>query len=182
MTLPETNLGGGNPNIFDFHPEPWGRFPIWRAYFSDGWFNHQPVTASLPLKIGRLPQKGNEKVFQASIFRGELLVSGRVTNSFLRNCWELEVHGVRYIPSRPFIKTGWEFTQKKWSDVRTIPPTEVQELYGKFAQRYCWWFRNPAPVDRWSGWWFQRFFIFTPIWGRFPFWLIFFRWVETTNQ
>ena len=26
------------------------------------------------------------------------------------------------------------------------------------------------------------FFIFTPIWGRFPIWLIFFRWVETTNQ
>ena len=32
-----------------------------------------------------------------------------------------------------------------------------------------------------SRWWFQRFFIFTPIWGRFPFWLIFFKWVETTN-
>ena len=31
-------------------------------------------------------------------------------------------------------------------------------------------------------WWFQIFFIFTPIWGRFPFWPIFFRWVETTNQ
>ena len=31
-------------------------------------------------------------------------------------------------------------------------------------------------------WWFQIFFIFTPIWGRFPFWLTFFRWVETTNQ
>ena len=30
-------------------------------------------------------------------------------------------------------------------------------------------------------WWFQIFFMFTPIWGRFPFWLIFFRWVETTN-
>ena len=30
-------------------------------------------------------------------------------------------------------------------------------------------------------WWFQIFFIFIPIWGRFPFWLIFFRWVETTN-
>ena len=29
------------------------------------------------------------------------------------------------------------------------------------------------------GWWFQTFFIFTPTWGRFPFWLIFFRWVET---
>ena len=34
-----------------------------------------------------------------------------------------------------------------------------------------------------SRWWFQFFFIFTPIWGRFPFWLIFFRLVgSTTNQ
>ena len=34
-----------------------------------------------------------------------------------------------------------------------------------------------------SGWWFQIFFIFTPIWGRFPIWRIFFRWVgSTTNQ
>ena len=33
-----------------------------------------------------------------------------------------------------------------------------------------------------SDWWFQTFFMFTPIWGRFPIWLIFFRWVETTNQ
>ena len=33
------------------------------------------------------------------------------------------------------------------------------------------------------GWWFQIFFIFTPIWGRFPIWLIFFKWVgSTTNQ
>ena len=29
---------------------------------------------------------------------------------------------------------------------------------------------------------FKHFIIFIPIWGRFPFWLIFFRWVETTNQ
>ena len=28
----------------------------------------------------------------------------------------------------------------------------------------------------------SNIFIFTPIWGRFPIWLIFFRWVETTNQ
>ena len=33
----------------------------------------------------------------------------------------------------------------------------------------------------WSRWWVQIFVIFTPIWGRFPFWLIFFGWVETTN-
>ena len=30
-------------------------------------------------------------------------------------------------------------------------------------------------------WWFQIFFIFIPIWGRCPIWLIFFKWVETTN-
>ena len=32
------------------------------------------------------------------------------------------------------------------------------------------------------GWLFPTCFIFNPIWGRFPFWLIFFRCVETTNQ
>ena len=32
-----------------------------------------------------------------------------------------------------------------------------------------------------AGWWFQICFIFTPTWGNDPFWLIFFRWVETTN-
>ena len=30
-------------------------------------------------------------------------------------------------------------------------------------------------------WWFQIFLIFTPTWGNDPIWLIFFRWVETTN-
>ena len=33
-----------------------------------------------------------------------------------------------------------------------------------------------------SRWWFQIFFAFTPTWGRFPFWLIIFKGVETTNQ
>ena len=30
-------------------------------------------------------------------------------------------------------------------------------------------------------WWFQIFFILNPTWGNDPIWLIFFRWVETTN-
>ena len=33
-----------------------------------------------------------------------------------------------------------------------------------------------------SRWWFQIFFISTPTRGRFPFWLIFFNWVETTKS
>ena len=39
----------------------------------------------------------------------------------------------------------------------------------------------PEPKKTITGWWFQIYF-FTPIWGRLPFWRIFFRWVETTNQ
>ena len=31
-------------------------------------------------------------------------------------------------------------------------------------------------------WWFQNIFFYIPTWGRFPVWLIFFRWVEITNH
>ena len=39
--------------------------------------------------------------------------------------------------------------------------------------------RDELSMTRWL---FQISFIFTPTWGRFPFWLICFRSVETTNQ
>ena len=38
-------LGGGFKHFWNFHPELWGRFPIWRAYFSDGLV--QPPTSFL---------------------------------------------------------------------------------------------------------------------------------------
>ena len=38
-----------------------------------------------------------------------------------------------------------------------------------------------ARKQRHARWWFQFFLLFTPTWGRFPFWLIFFKGVETTN-
>ena len=41
---------------------------------------------------------------------------------------------------------------------------------------------SSAALEKWSRWWFQIFFIFTPIWGTFPLWLILFKGVETTNQ
>ena len=44
----------------------------------------------------------------------------------------------------------------------------------------CWvWIFNQIQS---TGWWFEIFFIFIPIWGNDPNLLIFFRWVETTNQ
>ena len=44
------------------------------------------------------------------------------------------------------------------------------------------WAVSKKERERIFGWWFQIFFICTPTWGRFPFWLIFFKGVETTNQ
>ena len=38
------------------------------------------------------------------------------------------------------------------------------------------------PRKQWLGGGFKYFFMFTPICGRFPIWLILFIWVETTNQ
>ena len=60
-------------------------------------------------------------------------------------------------------------------------------LFPNIRQLYIRYCQKPIIVSNFytsnlSGWWFQIFFIFTPTWGRFPFWLIFFRWVETTNQ
>ena len=37
-------------------------------------------------------------------------------------------------------------------------------------------------LDYVSRWWFQIFLIFTPICGRLPFWLIFFKWVGSTTN
>ena len=44
------------------------------------------------------------------------------------------------------------------------------------AKLYGWYDRKK------SGWWFQIFFMFTPSWGNDPFWLIFFKGVDATNQ
>ena len=64
-------------------------------------------------------------------------------------------------------------------------------------QRLCWhndvaqhwkWLRNSLARPKkylecffFAGWWFQRFFLFTPTWGNDPIWLIFFKWIETTT-
>ena len=42
------------------------------------------------------------------------------------------------------------------------------------------WMLVPILINL-TSWWFQILFIFTPTWGNDPIWLIFFKWVETTN-
>ena len=43
-----------------------------------------------------------------------------------------------------------------------------------------WWVEMRVAITL-ARCWFQTFFIFTPTWGNDPIWLIFFKWVETTN-
>ena len=52
-------------------------------------------------------------------------------------------------------------------------PTDSYSSYPYLSRFLCILF---------SRWWFQISFYVHPYWGRFPIWLIFFRWVESTNQ
>ena len=74
-------------------------------------------------------------------------------------CWRLQqILRPCQRKSAPSLKwVSWECNKKKW------------HLEG--------WKKKPF-----SGWWFQIFFIFNPTWGNDQIWLIFFGWVETTNE
>ena len=64
------------------------------------------------------------------------------------------------------------------------PPLEIQNcnLWWCYKTCHCCFLSPRDVVPRiCSRWWFQIFFLFIPTQGRFPFWLIFFKWVETTN-
>ena len=81
-------------------------------------------------------------------------------NMLCKTCWNIEYLGMGFPPS-PFISSLENYPHLKTNSSSNLK------------------------VDGWntivSGWWFQIFFIFIPTWGRFPFWLILFKWVETTN-
>ena len=51
-----------------------------------------------------------------------------------------------------------------------------------FFGNSLWCFFSRTSYKVMTRWWFQICFMFIPTWGRFPIWLIFFKWVETTNQ
>ncbi len=53
--------------------------------------------------------------------------------------------------------------------------------YSSIFSVYLLYFALRLKTDPNSRWWFQTFFIFTPIWRNDPNWLIFSKWVETTN-
>ena len=77
----------------------------------------------------------------------------------------------------------WNFRPKtKGSDDDLFSsPKWYKSLYSD-CKRKSWNFIGVLKFLKFSRWWFQMFFIFNPTWGNDPIWLIFFKWVETTNQ
>ena len=66
---------------------------------------------------------------------------------------------------------------KWWFQVLLFSPQTLGENSNMTSIFFRWgWFNHQLK----SGCWFETFF-FTPIWGNDPIWLIFFKWVETTN-
>ena len=110
-------------------------------------------------------------------------------------CWPACVWNQHAIVSRfwqKWTRTGvWSkpvseraYLQRIWT-VSDILGQEVTALKLQGELQYMLligWICHQTLQKLWcTRWWFQICFIFTPIWGRFPIWLIFFRWVETTS-
>ena len=77
-----------------------------------------------------------------------------------------------------FFTSPISFTSEVTQRTRTGVPLTFNSVPAVFTV----FSRDSKGFGRFTRWWFQIFFIFTTTWGRFPIWLIFFRWVETTNQ
>ena len=73
--------------------------------------------------------------------------------------------------------------QKGWGPTRLLLMDGSEILYQQIGSFNEFQVAQGFWTFNWSSrWLFQTFCMFNLIWGRFPFWLIFFRWVETTNQ
>ena len=179
----------------------WGDDPIWRAYFSRGWFNHQLVRASrfflwqclsvdlILISFGAYLQD-TRTLLRISDGRHYILailapdLKDKLKRRDLLNLSHMDELVKTY--SMPF----WT----KWRGNLV-----VLRFFSTWTFSFCEFSTWIIPRS-WTGlalvsfivscinvkyntrWWFQIFFIFTSIWGGFPFWPIFFKWVESTNQ
>ena len=94
------SIGCGNSSIFYFHLPNWGNDPIWRAYFSNGWFNHQ---------------LGVNELFLCAIFAHNFLlfVGSLEAQKLMENYWGLVLPSLWPMPAmkRPFGEATnlWEY-------------------------------------------------------------------------
>ena len=131
-------------------------------------------------------------------WRAQLIVSHRGVLVCL-SVAQMARHEDAWAGRRQSLLQGLKLTSYQVQNVQTLEsPSEIRDTYlflsevpkkkpfkrNKPTQQFSWIFsliveRNKTEVV--SQWWFQIFVIFIPTWGNDPIWLIFFKWVETTN-
>ena len=96
----------------------------------------------------------------------------------MHDCWGKKPNGWAYFSD------GWPNRQLEliWLSGFYLPSVILLGWCVGWSQLLIQKTPNTKEVVIYLRWWFQIFFIFTNTWEWFPFWLIFFRWVETTNQ
>ncbi len=112
------------------------------------------------------------------------------SRQFIATSAEVTLHGGLVRESYPkwpqFRSTGGGPTHKEkrpWSERYPQNPRSLGgKILGGFLNECFGIILSQNGVQQYLGGGFQTFFIFTPIWVRFPFWLIFFKGVETTNS
>ena len=162
-----------------------------------GWFTLSPCLCAdmIKLSVGvfsfyrRSP--GAHRPFSRTAGRRFVHLIGPAVEDFSIGCSAIWLAGSTLALYRPHLLT-YQVTLGRY--IATKGPVITTDGRVHFFQSWknCkssappgWCTHRKGGRDRgartFSGWWFQIFFIFNPTWGRFPFWLIFFRWVETTN-
>ena len=117
--------------------------------------------------------------FNVCLFFGEKAFFGSIEN-FYAVIFFVDFEAVQFVFGFPFCKQTQAF-ERGWPVVAVLLYRKHVVCLGETGDDHGPTMQYHGVMDRSSGWWFQIFFIFTPIWGRFPFWLMFFKWVETTN-
>ena len=170
--------------LFIFTPT-WGRFPMWRAYFSDG-LVQPPSSFTLTLRTWQYCNRDHPqhriRIVWNSHFLSEEMSEFHQKRSQMRP-WG----GWNYLQELTF--KSKEANSVNWGGSKLGCPFEALKFNTLITREknIDTVERNPnkkwitIPLDPKTRWWFQIFFIFTPTWGKDPIWLIFFRWVETTN-
>ena len=134
------------------------------------------------------------RVFKTSLLSVYQKIDNLAPSSarFWSPCWSFRVSSCAWSihPLQP--TNTWHFRSFWVTFVFVVPPVEVLipslvscvcPLPGvcKLSERFGEgrWMKNSTDCQ--TRWWFQTFFIFTLTWGNDPIWLIFFKWIETTN-
>ena len=83
----------------------------------------------------------------------------------------------RFVRNPALLKTSEETPPAYPTTLPEASKIQSVMLKGSIEVWWGWSFGDDT-----TRWWFQMFFIFIPIWGRFRFWLVFFTWVGSTTN